>query len=542
MNTTIEKSEISRLIDIVENLNARLSAIESSVSQVSGAPVVEVKKVLKKESSEDMELRIGEQWFGKIGIIAFLFAVFYLLTLPFQSFAALLVVAAGYLIASVMIALSFYKNMQLKSLSGYIAGCGITILYFTTLKLHFFSENPFIADSLAIVPLLFIVSVAGFYAALKKSSPHLTAISFVLFSTTALLSDNVIILFSSMVLLAFISIHYGTKNNWEGIIIFTIPLTYIVLFLWFINNPLLGKALSLTQDSGYSILIIPLLISIFGFSQSKQRQGETDNYQSVLKTLLNSVPGYLLFIYMALNANAEYSALLNFLISILLLSLAAFYWIRERSKISTFIYSMVGYGALSLAIILNFNAPDYFIWLCWQSLLVVSTALWFRSRFIVVANFFIFISLTVTYLLSGGEYGVEGLSFGLVSLFSARLMNINQKRLELQSEHLRNGYLVTAMLVIPFILYSILPDYLVGISWIVLSYLYYIMGKLINNKKYRLMASGTLILSLLYIFLFGLTSGDAAYKIVSFMLISIALVIVSVVYSRVRTKETLKEG
>jgi uncharacterized membrane protein len=97
-----------------------------------------------------------------------------------------------------------------------------------------------------------------------------------------------------------------------------------------------------------------------------------------------------------------------------------------------------------------------------------------------------------------------------------------------------------AVLFIPFIFYSILPATLVGISWIILAFAYYLVGKMINNKKYRLMASATLIMSLVYIFIFGLTSGDALYKILSFMLVSIALVIISVVYAKVRTREMSK--
>jgi uncharacterized membrane protein len=168
---------------------------------------------------------------------------------------------------------------------------------------------------------------------------------------------------------------------------------------------------------------------------------------------------------------------------------------------------------------------------------VVSTALWFRSRFIVVANFFIFFVLLAAYIISWGQYNVQSLSFGLVALISARLINIHKLRLELQSEQLRNAYLVLAVLFIPYILYSILPDALVGISWILLAFAYYVTGKLINNKKYRIMASATLIMSLVYIFIYGLTSGDALYKILSFTLVSIALVIISLVYAKVRSKE-----
>ena len=90
----------------------------------------------------------------------------------------------------------------------------------------------------------------------------------------------------------------------------------------------------------------------------------------------------------------------------LLLLTATIFWIRERSKYSTFIYVMLGYMALSAAIVSASTSPEYFVWLSWQSILVVSTAVWFRSRFIVVANFFIYLMLFAAYIILGGKIGL----------------------------------------------------------------------------------------------------------------------------------------
>jgi hypothetical protein len=200
---------------------------------------------------------------------------------------------------------------------------------------------------------------------------------------------------------------------------------------------------------------------------------------------------------------------------------------------------MLAYAALSVAIVLTFSSPNYFIWLCWQSLAVVSTALWFRSKFIVVANFFIFLFIILAYLAITGETSVSAVSFGIVALISARIMNWQKERLELKTENLRIAYLVVAFLILPLVLYTNLPSQLVGISFIALALIYYMLGKLINNKKYRLMASGTLILSIVYIFIFGIISSDTTYKIFSFLLVSIALVIISIIYAKVRAREKI---
>lgn len=536
MNTSTEKSEISRLIEIVENLNSRIAAIEAALPVEPQPAASEVKK--EKESSEDMEFRLGEQWFGKIGVVAFLFAVFYLLTFSFENPVQVIIILAGYFAGAVLMGASFMKKEQMKSLAGYMTGSGLIIVYFATLKLHYFTADPVILNQAVIIPLCFIVCIAGVYIALKKNSPAITVIAFALPGVTALLADSIWVVVPVLVIMSAGSIFIESRYKWGNLSLFIIPMIYVLFFLWLINNPLTGREILVRQDIFLTVLIIPIIMGIFGFTQIENR--EPDDYSSVLKALLNTGAGYLLFVYATLNSNIMYPAIFNFIVSVLLLSVAARYWILQRSKICTFIYSMAGYGALSFAIILKFSAPESYILLCWQSLLVVSTALWFRSRFIVVANFFIFFFLLVAFTVTRSELNLQSLSFGIVALISARLINIHQLRLELQSEQLRNAYLVLAVLFIPYVLYLILPTAVVGISWIVLAFIYYVFGKLINNKKYRLMASATLMMALIYIFIFGLTSSDILYKILSFMLVSIALVIISVVYARVRTREMNK--
>jgi hypothetical protein len=537
MNTNTDSSEISRLIEVIENLNARISALEASAPYQRTEPASGTKLQLNKESSEDLEFRIGEQWFGKIGVVAFLFAVFYLLTLPFEKAPQTIVLLSGYIISIVMLAASYYKQEQLKSLGGYVAGSGLIIFYFATLKLHYFTNHPVFSEVYAVIPLLYVVSIGGVLYSLRRSSPALVMISLVLFGSTALLSDVSVLIFASLAAITVASLYFSSRYNWDNVMLFSIPMVYLFFLLWFVNNPLTGRPVSAGTDPLMAVLLLPLLISMFGFLRFK-KEGETDDHISIIRTMLNAIPGYMLFVYATLNLDNTLSAVLNTGMSLLFISLAAVYYVKQKSKLSTFIYSMTGYGALSLAIILSFKSPESYILLSLQSILVVSTALWFRSRFIVVANFFIFLVLLVAYLLSSSGLSAMSLSFGLAALVSARLINIHQLRLELQSEQLRNSYLIIACLVIPYVLYSILPAAFVGISWIALAFAYYIVGKIINNKKYRLMASATLIMSLAYIFIFGLTNSDTVYKILSFTLVSIAMVIISLVYTKVRAKES----
>ena len=73
--------------------------------------------------------------------------------------------------------------------------------------------------------------------------------------------------------------------------------------------------------------------------------------------------------------------------AVVLLALAFVFYFRQQSRYATFFYAMTAYAALSFAIIKLTRAPEVFVWLSLQSLVVVGTAVLFRSRFIVGMNF-----------------------------------------------------------------------------------------------------------------------------------------------------------
>jgi len=540
MTEIIENKELNKLVSMLDNINARLSAIEATMNlpkntklDLTESEIIPV----EKESSEDLEFRLGEQWFGKIGIIAFLLAVFNFLVLPFDNIPNTLVLFTGYIISFVLITASIFGKKFLKNLDGYTMGSGLILLFVSTLRLHFFSADPFLTNKILLFVLLFLVTGVALAISLKRESVYLTTWALIFFFSAALISDSAILIFAVLILGGLGVSHLDKKNNWNSLSIFAILFTYMVHLIWYLNNPILGKEMMIILDWKLNLLFIPVYLLIYGAANASKVSEEVDDFYSIQKTTFNSVGGFGLFIFIALNSDYNIAGLLNFGLSLVLLSLASLHWTKQKSKFSTFLYSMLAYAALSVSIVLTFSSPDYFIWLCWQSIAVVSTALWFRSKFIVVANFFIFISIILSYLAIAVEASVSAISFGLVALISARIMNWQKERLELKTENLRIAYLVIAFIIIPLVLFSNLPSQLVGISYIALAFIYYMLGKLINNKKYRLMASGTLILSIIYIFIFGITSSDTTYKIFSFLLVSAALVIISIVYAKVRAKE-----
>ena len=93
------------------------------------------------ENNENIEFQIGQFLFAKSGVIAILLGIVFILSLPFQGLPQIFPVIIGFLIAALLAGLSFLFKKSYEVLSRYLLGGALIILYFSTLRLHFFSVD-----------------------------------------------------------------------------------------------------------------------------------------------------------------------------------------------------------------------------------------------------------------------------------------------------------------------------------------------------------------------------------------------------------------
>jgi hypothetical protein len=135
---------------------------------------------------------------------------------------------------------------------------------------------------------------------------------------------------------------------------------------------------------------------------------------------------------------------------------------------------------------------------------------------------------------------MESLSFGVVALISARVMNWQKHRLELKTEFMRNSYLATAFVMIPYSFYHIVPAGYISLSWVGIALFYYLLSIILRNEKYRWMALLTLLLTVFYVSIIGIARLSPVYRIVSFIVLGIVLLIVSIAYTKMKIKKDSK--
>jgi len=76
------------------------------------------------------------------------------------------------------------------------------------------------------------------------------------------------------------------------------------------------------------------------------------------------------------------------------------------------------------------------------------------------------------------------------------------------------------------------------------SAVYFLASLLLSNRKYRSMAMATVLATIVYVFIVDLSHLEPAYRIISFLVLGVALLVISVFYARQRrrNRETGPEG
>jgi hypothetical protein len=541
MNDILKTQKDKDIRVLLEYLESRLAKIEAHLGLEPDQGLIKKKEQAPsiesdEEISEKMEFQIGENWFAKVGIVILAIGIAFLLTFPYKNLPASIPILIGFSLVGGLVLISRLWKDSFSLLSRYLLGGSLLLLYFTTLRLYYFSSNPLLTNLNIELVLLLVVVGINLYVSLKRNSVYLCSISLTLGFITANIGNPDLIQFMLTTLFALIVAIIYIKRKWYPILVYGIFLTGLTHFHWFIGNPLLGDKIELASTFYNNIYFIFFYVLLFGLAIYQRPKEADDENKIALSLFLSSFGFYGLFLIITLTKFKDQLALDHFLISVLFLSLAFLFWNKEKSKYATFFYAISGYSALSISILAQFPIPDSFVWLSWQSLLVISTAVWFRSKFIVLANFIIFTIIFISYLFLEGSVDLVSLSFGVVALVSARLLNWKKERLELKTESMRNLYLTAAFIMFPYALYHAVPAGYVGLSWVGVAGLYYLLSIILKNKKYRWMALLTFILTALYLLLIGTINYDPVFRLISFIVLGSALIIVSLLYTKFNNK------
>jgi hypothetical protein len=432
--------------------------------------------------------------------------------------------------------LTFYLSTILRKSLTYMAFmftiCAHLLIYYAFMRLHFFTENPVITNVWIVVALLLGSVAFLFYKADLAKSQMMGFIAYGLLVLTALLIDQTQATLLLLAVATAIVLYLLNRHGWDTLLILSIIMVYSGHMLWLIGNPLMGHPVGAVSSPQFNLIYLFLYGAIYSVVPLLKQKGKLTAEVCNATIILNSLAFSVLLLLEVLTFYSKNYLFIFFGISILCLIYAIVLNYKIASRFDSFFYVNFGFMALSIAVYGYSDLPGSYLFLAWQSMVVLAIAIWFRSNLIVLMNTLLYTVILLAYLITSKSIDSYNISFTLIAIASARILNWKQNRLELKTASIRNFYLVITFFVMLFTLnQAVAVDY-ITISWGLAAVAYMIMSAILRNVKYRWLAFLTLLAAVIHLFIFDISKMGVGYRILAFIFVGITILGVSFYYTK----------
>jgi len=484
------------------------------------------------EVDEELESKFGEYVLPWLGNIVLLFGLAFLMQYFSQKGAAMTASIIGYAAVAGVFVLARFIRKSYTYLSYMFQLTGHLLLYYITFRLFFFSAPPLIASKAIVLFILLLLIGLQVYSALRQKSEMSVGIAIILACATAMFSDITHFMMPLLTLTAGFSVYLMFRYYWWRSLLLATVLVYLVVLLWLAGNPLIGHPLMIINDHQNTIVYLFLMAAVFSLIALLPNKGLPEENVIIPSIMLNGLFFTSVMALYVLSFYRDNFGIIFTPVSVFCLAFAVLLKRKSAWDYATAFYALYAFMAISVTFYGFYHFPKVYFLLALQSLLVVSIALWFKSKIIVVMNAVLFVVLLFAYLAGPDRLSGINFAFAFVALVTARVLNLQKSRLEIHSEMLRNTYLLTAFFMLLYALYHAVPGPYVTLSWMLAAVLYFALSILIRNVKYRYLAMATMVATAFYLFLVDLAKVELVYRIVAFLFLAIISIGVSVYYVR----------
>jgi hypothetical protein len=540
-------------LTFTERLNSLESRIASLEKEILDLKISSYKVVSKEESQEDFDLslklpwqeseggietKIGEYGLAWLGNIVLFFGIVFLTHFISSKGYPLISGISGLMaFAGIMI---FARSMRksYESLAFIFTIFGHILLFYTVVRLHYFTSPQVIANKAVIIILLLSVVGYQFFEAVRRKSEGFVVMAFLLTLTLAVLSDSTHVFLPLITLCAAASVFLFNRFGWYRLLTLSVIFNYLLFFIWLLNNPLMGHELKAVSNHQYCFFYLAFCGAIYSMI-TLIRPKDLFPDGIILSTVIMNGLGFSVLLGLLVISFFPTNYILIFAtIAIFCLVFSAILKYRSSWKYSPALYALYAFVAISVTLYGIFNFPMAYLFLTLQSLLVVSIALWFRSRIIVVMNLFLFMTLLIGYIAQPVSLILTNFSFPVVAFFSARIIRWQKERLNIKTELIRNTYLVLLFLTMLHAVYKAVPGQYITLSWTLVAVLYLLLSIIFKNVKYRYLMFATLIATAFYLFAVDLARIEMIFRIIAFLFLAIISIGISIYYvNKIKKKQ-----
>lgn len=530
----------------LQNLNERIAALENRLGKIESMLRIEWEGNREEgdatistqgEDQDSTESRIVEYGLAWLGSIVFLFGIVFLMSYLESLGYPVISKATAYILTFLLITFAYFNRNSIPTLVYVLNICSYLLLYYITLKLHFFSEQPLLIQKGVVLILLLCLIGAVLFREVRKDSEFLASIAVLLLISTAIVSDSTYITFGILIITALTTHYLFYSRNWWRLHILSLFAIYLTHLIWLFNNPIMGNPLGLTEDPQHNILFLFGYAVIFSLSILIPKEKHESDGALISVSIWNALGASFLLLIIVPAFYQDTYAMIFIAIAAYCLLFAVALKLRPERKFAPAAYASFSFMALSIAVFGFFGLPDTFFLLALQSLLVISISLWFKSRIIVVANSILFISILLIYLITSESINYINFVFAFAALANARILGWQKERLTLKTEIFRNLNLGIAFFMILYSLNMALPSQYVTLSWIVTAIGFFILSVILGNIKYRYLAILAIIVTAGHLFFVDLGQMEILYRVIAFLLFAVISIGLSLYYTkRIRKK------
>ena len=529
-----------------QQLTERLSALESRISRIEARLRLYSPREAHRgeDSEEEYEFRIrkpkgsvfesnlveyGLSW---LSTIVFILGIIFLMSYVRNNGYPVLASATGYLAVTAILVFTYLFRNSFSHITAFLNTSALLLLYIVTLRLHFFSPQPLIPAAGTGLLLLGLAWAAQTWYAIRKRSEFLGFISILLLLISGIISDSTYITLTSVALASALSLVFFIRFSWWRQLIAAVFLVYVTHLIWLSGNPFMGHSLKFVTAHQYNIAFLFVYGLIFSSTVLVSKKDTISENVLGFISVLNAMNFSVLILLIALLFYKENYTGIFASITLLCVAYSILLKYRTQQTFAPAFYACIGFMAMSVSIYGFANLPDSYYWLAIESLLVVSMALWFRSRLIVVANTLLFIIILLVYLFNSPSVDGINFVFAIVALLTARILNWKKDRLTLKTEIYRNIYLMVVFFIVLYGLSHAVPTQYVTLSWTGAAILYLLLSVLLKNNKYRWMSFMTLIFTGGHLLFVDMAKMDMGYRVIAFLFFAAITIGLTLYYTK----------
>ena len=483
------------------------------------------------DEEKGLESKIGSVGLAWLGNFVLLFAIVFFTGYIMTQGHSLLSVVIGVSVVGIIFWISKYLKNKNSSLSFMLKINGHLILFYEAFRMHFFSVHPLISGKIIVLAILLLIIAFQIYSALKDRSQTFGFLAVISALFTAVLSDTTHIMLPLITATAIGAVYFFYKHNWQFLLIAAIMLVYVAFFMWLFGNPIMDHPLQMLTDHQYGYLYLFVLGGCFSLMPLLRKNDESTDDLLIGATILNGIFFTLLLTLISIKFFSDGYVVMFSAVTVCCLIYSVVLKYISDWKFASAFFALYGFLAMSISLYGMVGLPKVYLLLSVQSLIVVSMALWFRNRLIIIMNSMLFLAILLVYLFLAKPVDGVNFSFALVPLVSARIINWQKTRLNIKTDFLRNLYLIEGFFMVMYALYHGLPKQFVTLSWTVAALLYFLLSFLLKNKKYRYMALGTMICAAIYLFIIDLANIEIIYRVLALLFLAIVSIGISIYYS-----------